>query len=201
MSFAGCLHRKLGLSVHLCLLNSGEGERGCSHVKKQIEKARRGRYWFKDRFWFEYRASCISSTECRFVYFHLTHLELEAMYWIIAHIPSAQGLKGSVCMSVPVHFYMCFMCRLCLYIFTFVRLHIQFACVFLRLYVQRTCAGFLMSLFIVQSNDVFSWGIGSEKVILCDAVCCCYFVLHANAALTPTKVLQSMTLRGYSREC
>lgn len=56
-------------------------------------------------------------------------------------------------MSVPVHFYMCFTCRCRVYISLWVRLHTT---VRVRLYVQRSCASLLMSLFIVQSNDVFS---------------------------------------------
>lgn len=86
------------------------------------------------------------------------------MYRMITQIRSVQSLRVSfchVCTRAFLHvFYVSF-------VFVFFPrlyvLHIQYA---VRLYVQRTCAGFLMSLFIVQSNDVFSCGIGSEKVIL-----------------------------------
>lgn len=41
--------------------------------------------------------SCKGSTECSFVYFHLTQLSLESVSRMIAYMPSVQGLKVSVC--------------------------------------------------------------------------------------------------------
>lgn len=199
---------KWGLSTHLCLLNSGweeereakegrEGRQLCEETAKEKQEKvdtslNTGSGWSTG-----HHASLVLSVGWFLSTSHTWELCLELS---LTHL-QCRVWKSMCVMSVPVHFYMCFTCRLCLYFFTFVRLHIESACVSLRLYVRRTCAGFLMSLFVVQSNDVFSWGIGSEKVILWDRVCCRFFVLHTNAALTPTKVSQSMTLRGCSREC
>lgn len=104
-----------------------------------------------------------------------------------------------------LYMFVIFSCR------SFVCMHIC-VCVFASIrsmYVVWVCL--FMFMFIVQNNDVFSiWGMGSEKVILWDTVCCCALdpfelKLYNNTAFvnesTLTKILQSITLRGYVRKC
>lgn len=116
-------------------------------MKKLIRKAKRGGCWFKNRFWLEHTASCVISIECRFVYFHLTHLSFrDCVLSSRSHTPPVQGLKVSVCHVCTRAFLHVFYVS-----FTSVFFPRLYVCTysprasFLRLYVQRTCAGFLMS--------------------------------------------------------
>lgn len=88
------------------------GRQPCEETD-QKKKARRGGYWFKHRFWFEYRTSCIIGTVLSVgLFISTSHTwALESVYWIIAHIPSAQGLNVChVCTRAFLHvFYVSFM--------------------------------------------------------------------------------------------
>lgn len=159
-------------------------------MKKLIRKAKRG-CWFKNRSWLEHTAPCVISIECRFVYFHLTHLSFrDCVLSSRSHTPPVQGFKVSVChVCTRAFLHVFYVSFTSVFFSTFVRLHIQSACVFFASLCSTYVCGFLDVLCSLFEVLMFSLEeLAVKKSYSEDAVCRCRFVLHANAAWTPTGV-------------
>lgn len=131
--------------------------------------------------------------------------------WVCAD-SAGFGRKCTSCVRTSAFLHVFYVSYTCLEYFrvvgSYMCTYVCFLASICSMYVcERVCLC-LCSLFKIMMFSL--WGMGSEKVILWDTVCCCElappeWMLHSDAAFVKksplTKILQSITLRGSVRKC